>query len=1063
VQFVRFVFVIILAVSPAFGQAITASLTGAALDPAGAQIADAKITLVHVQTGRTWTLATNELGLYRALSLPVGGYSLTAEANGFKKYSQTGIVLQVNQEARNDVRMELGAVTEQVSVVSEADLVNTSSSTIQTTVDNKRMVELPLNGRNIFNLIFLTPGVGVNGFQGRSINGGRPEQDSVRMDGGDFMARISSGGHPQNTYPPPDAVREFTILANAFKAEHGLGGVVVNAVTKSGTNQFHGDLWEFMRNDKLDARAFFSARKTKLRQNQFGGDIGGPVIRNKLFFYGSYDGFRNRGAASPNTSFVPTGLERQGDFSASARRPVDPTSGQRFPNDRIPASRIDPIATKLLDPKIVPQANLGADRFTFVVPGGTDRDQMLIKADFNFFRGQNISVRGLKTYGNRGIGAGALPAFSRKTNNRPSQGVANWTWTVNPSAINEFRFAANRISNVSEPVPDVATATDLGFRFAADSAFFPEVNIQDLTRIGRFQGVFANVGNNFNWIDNFSKVFSRHTLKAGAEITQIQFNFLSEFFSAGGYNFNGQISGNAYADLLLGRANSFSQNSVSGGAQRAKVYSFFVQDDFRATRRLMLNVGLRYDLQPWPTERDNKFATFYPDRFRQGQQSRVYPTAPAGFVYIGDLGDGASSLFGGTRRNKWGPRLGFAYDLTGDGRTSLRGSYGIFYEVLDLDRVSQLQTPPFILSKTIDAPQSFANPWTGLVNPFPFTPGASFDFRPLLPLSQRLPSPDLQFPYHQNWNLSLERELFRDFLLSAAYVANKGTHLTAFTQTNPAVYIPGTDAQGRPLSTTANTNSRRLYAPLVGSLQTDLTVGNNTYHSLQVTANKRFSQGYTVLSAYTWSHNIDDQSAAGSSEGPQRPFDFRNERGSSFLDFRHRWVVSVIWELPKAPVNNPFLKQVVNGWQLTGIHTLQTGNPSNVRTGTDNSLSGMNQDRPNLVGNPFFADDRPKGEKLQRWIDVRAFEANPVGTFGNLGKNVVYGPGLWNLDFGLFKNFAVTERHRVQFRWEMFDAFNHPNFRAPSSWTLSSGAAFGRITNTTSSPRVMQFGLKYAF
>lgn len=1049
----------------AFGQAITASLTGIVRDQQGAAVPSAKVVLTHVQTGRTWDLATAEDGVFLAPSLPVGTYTLSVEAGGFRKYTQTGILLQVNEAVRNDVVLTVGAVAEEITVTAAAELVNTSNATIQTTVDNMRMKELPLNGRNIFNLIFLTPGVGVNGFQGRSINGGRPEQESIQMDGGDFMARMGSGSHQQNTYPPPDAVQEFTLLANAFKAEHGLGGIVVNAITKSGSNAYHGTLWEFMRNDKLDAKSFFATSKSKLRQNQFGGDFGGPILRNKLFFYGMYDGFRNRGAASPTTSFVPTAAERQGDFSAAARRPVDPATGQRFPNDRIPSQRFDAIALKLLDPGIVPLPNLGADRFAFVVPGGTDRDQILIKGDLTFWKNQNVSVRGLKTFGNRGTSAGALPAFNRLTDNRPSQGVINWTWTISPSSLNEFRFAANRVANVSRPVPDVATASELGFRFAADSSFFPEVNIPNLTRIGRFNGVFSNIGNNFQWIDNYSRVMGKHSLKAGVEVTRIQFNFLSEFFSAGGFEFNGMFTGNAYADLLLGRPSTFSQNSVSIGAQRASVYSFFVQDDFRASRRLTLNLGLRYDLQPWTSEKDNKFSVFHPDRFRQGLVSKVYPTAPAGFVYVGDLGDSPASLFGGTRYNKWGPRVGLAFDLTGDGRTSLRASYGVFFEVLDLDKISQIQTPPFILSKNIPAPTSFANPWEGQVNPFPYTPSATFDFRPLLPLSQRLPSPDITFPYHQHWNLSIERQIARDFLVDIAYVANRGTHLTAFTQTNPAVFIPGNDAQGRPLSTVANTNARRLYAPLVGSLSTDMSQGNNIYHSLQITANKRFSKGYTVLSAYTWSHNIDDQTSSGSAEGPQRPFDFRSERGHSHMDFRHRWVVSFVWELPKlaAVASNPVLDRIVNGWEVTGIHTLQTGNPITIRTGLDNSLTGMGQDRPNLVGNPFLPDDRPKGEKLLRWIDINAFQANSLGTFGNAGRNIVFGPGLWNLDFGLFKNIRVTEQHRVQLRWEMFDAFNHPNFRGPSSWSLSAPSSFGRITNTFSSPRVMQMGLKYQF
>jgi hypothetical protein len=1059
------------------GQAITASLNGIVQDTQGAVLPGAKITLTHNETGRQWSLTADERGFYLAPSLPVGTYTLIAEARGFKRFTQRGIVLEVNQEARSDITMAVGGVDEVVTVDSSAELVNTYSSTIQTTVDNRRMVELPLNGRNIFNLVFLTPGVGVNGFLGRSINGGRPEQESVQMDGGDFLARISSGGHPQNTYPPPDAVQEFTILANAFKAEYGLGGVVVNAITKSGTNDFHGTLWEFLRHDRLDARAFFSARKSKLRQNQFGGNLGGPIYlprvgeggpaywsgNNRAFFFVDYDGFRNRGAPSPNVSFVPTAAERQGDFSASSPKPIDPLTGRRFPGDQIPASRIHPISARLLQPDIVPLPNLGNDRFSFVVPGGTDRDQVLIKTDFVLRKEHNLSLRLLKTYGNRGISAGALPAFNRRTNNKPAQAVVNWTWNVNSTSVNEMRFAANRVTNISEPVPDVENLTSLGFTYAADNNFFPEINIPNLTRIGRFQGFFGNIGNTFQWLDNYSRIIGPHSIKAGGQITRIQFNFRSEFFSAGGFTVDGSFTGNAYADLLLGLPSSFSQNSVSEGAARNSVYSFFAQDDFKVNRRLTLNYGLRYDLQPWPSEKNNKFVTFSVERYRQGIRSKVFPTAPPGFIYIGDLGNDSASLFGGTGYNKWQPRVGFAYDLTGDGRTSLRGSYGVFFEVTDLDRIAQFQTPPFILSKTIFAPPSFADPYVGQVSPFPYTPTAGFNFKPLLPLNQRLPSADFTHPYHQHWNLSLEREVVRDFVVSLAYVANKGTHLTAFTESNPAVFIPGTDAQGRPLSTIANTNSRRIYAPEIGGLSTDMSLGNNSYHSLQITANKRFSQGYTILSAYTWSHNIDDQSSASSAEGPQRPFDFRGERGNSFLDFRHRWVVSFIWELPKMRAGSALVDRIINGWELTGVHTLQTGNPINIRTGQDNSRTGLGQDRPNLVGNPFLPDDRPKAEKLVRWIDISAFQPNPIGTFGNLGRNVIYGPGLWNFDFGMFKNFAITENQRLQFRWELFNAFNHANFRGPSSWSLSAPSSFGRITSTATGPRQMQFGLKYQF
>ncbi len=1040
----------------AFGQG-SVTIYGTVKDGTGALVPGATVAITHVETGTVRQAVSNDRGDYIASQLVIGGYTVTAEKPGFKKFVQTGIAVQVDENRMVPITLQVGDVAESVTVEAQAVQVDTRTGTLKEVVDSKRIVELPLNGRNPLQLQLLVPGAGAVAGAGQgqnstiSINGGRQNGNNYVLDGGDNHDPYFNS---PSVFPPPDALEEFSIQTNSYSAEFGRNaGALMNAVTRSGTNQFHGSLFEFLRNEKLNARNFFANSVPPFKRNQFGGTVGGPVRRDKTFFFFSYQGTTDRSAPGTPTANVLSAAERRGDFTALTRAITDPAAGnQPFPGRIIPASRLSAPAQQFLE-AFVPLPNRPDGLYSFASQEKTDNTVLVAKGDHQISSANRLSGRMLINLNTFRELPGNLPnlfADIEYTN-------YNYTFTdthiVSPTLLNSFVFTFNDIDRRQlSVVPGNKTWNDFGARFT-----------RTFTEEGVPAAISSNVQGRFNAFTRFPLQHFRrnyeisnrlswtkgaHFLKFGGSIRIAQLD-LQEFFQGDpALVFNGQISGDAGSDLVLGRPFTSTQIAELVNEPRQKEWGFFFQDDWKATSRLTLNLGMRYDPFLAFTDVGNRFA-----QFRPGQQSTINPTAPVGLVFPGDSGVPEAAF--DSAYNRISPRFGFAFDPTGNGKVSLRGGYGIFYSQIRQQANNQpSNAPPFSLRLTINVPPSLENPYANTGNPWPFktpaTPEERRAFRYPTAMTIQPYDPDFRNGYMQQWNFNIQREFAGSWLGTAAYVGSKGNHLFNQLERNPAIYRVG--------ATAGNTNARRIYAPAFANVNSQQSTGNSIYHSMQLSLNRRFTRGFSLLASYTWSKLIDDSSGDGGIATD--PFNFRNQRGLSNLDVPHRFVGSFIYELPRMKAANAFARHLLGGWDVNGILTFESGTPFTVSSGRDNSFSGVNADRADLIGNPFLSTDRPRGELVNRYFNIDAFTFNAVGTFGTSGRNILRGPGNANVDTGLFKSIAITETHRLQFRAEAFNLFNRVNLGNPNA--NRNAAAFGRITSA-GPPRVIQLALKYQF
>jgi hypothetical protein len=1047
-----------------------ARLSGTIQDQQGAVLPRAQVTLIHEATGLTRNVLASETGEYLFLELPFGQYRLEVQANGFRRHVQAGIALSVDQSARNDVTLRIGDVVQEVIVRGQASIVESNISEVKYTVDSLRIKDIPLAGRNILALSSLMPGVVSGGIPAGGgegsllyVNGNRNAHNNFQLDGANFADE--SYYHWPNRYPPPDSIEEFTILTNAYKAEYGQGAAVINAVTKSGTNQFHGSVWEFVRNNKLNARNFFGGPTTnKYQFNQFGGALGGPVIKDKTFFFVSYEGFRGRLGNSPSTSIVPTAAERSGDFSSRATPLLDPATRTAFPGNRIPASRLNPTAQRILS-TFIPAANASDNRFVFAFPAQDSYNQGVFKADHSFTGKSRISVRGVTTPGPTLSAYASFPGFARGRDRTTNNLSIAHTYVVSPTMLNEFRATAQRSVILQDFFQDnPISQRELGFQTnpIPPSSTLPGISIAGYFSAGtsrQYQKYLQ--GETFIFNDSHSVIHGRHTLKFGGEYRRGRDGNWGGYNTNGAFSFSGELTGNALGDYLLGLPASYSQRSPTGYEVTNYALVGYAQDDFKVTRRLTLNLGFRYEFNANPKDVTGQLAFYTPENFATGVRSKVFPTAPPGMLFVGD--EGMPDRGGFNHWGTWGvlgPRFGFAYDLFGRGKTALRGGFAITNVPVDLQMVSNsTQTPPFVMIASLTYPAGFTNPFQGRVDPFPsWKPGVPYDLTPLFPAEFYPNSLDYRNGYSQQWNFTIDQELTPDTKLSVSYVGMRGIGYWNMQPFNTARYVPGTDAGGAPLSTVQNTDARRPWAPFyTGGLlfSTDATRRSN---SLQISVQRRYSRGLTVMAHYALSNTMswcDDGDACGT----QNPDNHFADYARANQDVRHRAVASWIYDLPKF-TSSRGAGILLNGWEVTGALTLQGGMPLNVTTGTDNSRTGIGADRPNVVGDWRLPDDRPKAEKLAQYFNVRAFAPNPIGTFGNVGRNVLRGPGLVNLDLGLFKDFQINENHSFQLRAEGFNALNRANFGAPVTRLASPTA--GSILSAGSA-RIVQLGLKYIF
>ena len=1094
-------------------QEITGSMRGTVTDPSGARVTHAQISAIQLETGLTRRTQSDNQGDYVLLLLPVGHYRVEATARGFKTYIQEGISLSVNQVAVVALPLTVGAAQQTVEVQADATLVETTND-LGETVHEREILDLPLNGRNFSQLGLLLPGTApltqglqiaggsLRAGQSYAVNGERPESNQFLIDGAQNYNTVNAGFVLR---PPPDAIQEFRILTNTASAEFGHNsGSNTNIVTRSGSNQFHGDLYEFLRNDALDARNFFSANTEPLKQNQFGGTLGGPIRHDKTFFFGYYEGFRNRQGETQLTA-VPTAAERQGNFSAlcSSYSPQGfctdpkgiqlvnvfvPPNGQPIPFNTLPPGAINPVSQNLL--AFYPSPNepaYGPNAYGTTQELQNDSDQFGLRIDHYISSRDVVSFHYLFNNGSQvdplSIAGANVPGFPVGEDYRAQSAFLDETHTFSPSVVNVARLSFLRNKLLFGEAVNHAPPSSLGFQYSptlASQAGPPFVEVGGYASVGNpITGPADSYQDTYSFTDSLSWVHGKHDLKFGGEFQRDAINNLLGIASNGFFVFAPvPIIGNALADFLIGQPVVFLQ----GGGQlprglRAWNENLYVQDSYKATSRLTVNIGLRYELPQPYSEIHNQTALFEP-----GAQSTVIPSAPAGLLYPGDAGVGRGLI--AREYTAFAPRVGFAWDPTGTGRWAVRAAYGIFYDPYYNGEGGPLQTPesapPWFKTIQENFPSSFANPLPPGPNPFaPVFNGAQT-------LTLLTLDPNLRLPYAQDWNLTVERSFGSSWLLDVGYVGTKGTKLPRFIESDPATLCSTLPAAQQSSCISGEQQNVNLYRPYsgctpvnpdsctYGSVGLISGIANSNYNSLQTSLRKRFSHGASLLASYTYSKTLDDVSSfnmsgsspqlvAGENDLAQNPWDLEAEYGRSLFDARHRFVLSYEWQPPIWKDAHNWYQRAFGNWELNGIFSASTGTPFTVYDSSNPSLQGQSPeisgfvgDRPNLVGNP---NDGPK--TAGEWFNTQAFQkVSQLGTFGNAGRNVVQAAGLSQWDFALFKNFRLRESTSLQFRAEMFNILNRVNFGVPND-DISS-PTFGQVQSALP-PRQFQFALKLLF
>jgi hypothetical protein len=1055
--------VVLLLLAAAAAAQTTTTLMGTVTDKTGAVVPGAQVVATNTGTNLTRTAQTSMQGEYRMEFMPIGDYTVEVSANGFRKSVQNGVTLQINVPTRVDARLDVGQISESVEVSAAAVSVNTDNAQIGRTVETAEITSLPIVGRNVYTLLSLTPGVSSNS---NSIVLGFPEQRTMinggvdggagsvnyYLDGGNNMTGLRNTG---NIAPNPDAVEEFRVVTNSYSAEYGrFAGGMVNIITRSGTNAFHGSAFEFVRNDAFNAYDWGALSIAPLRRNQFGGSLGGPIRRDKTFFFATYSGLRQNISQFLNSAVVPTSLERSGNFSQSKTKPNDPTNGNApFAGGIIPASRFDAVALNILN-KYVPAANLTGNGWQGFVPNPYNTDEVLIKIDHAISDRHRLTGSYYTTAGTNTIQpAGNLPWSTQSFNWRQQNINLSETASIGASMVNQFWTTYTRNFGGRLNLPGLSLH-DFGSTFMPQGTpSLPQITVTGFFTLG--QSIAGpNAGTNFYSVrDSLSYTKGRHTFRFGGELSldkDIQQTLLNNY---GVFSFSGGKTGNAFADFLTGLPVTMNQDAPITAMDNFWTYALFAQDDFRIHPRVTLNLGLRWDVQTPPTDPFDREATF-----KLGVQSQVLKGSniPTGLLVVGDPGVGRGIVQ--TELHHFSPRIGLAWDPFGDGKTSVRTGAGVFYgSVSGNEWNSTSNYQPFAVRQQFNNILSLTNPYgllPGGQNPFPYSynpsaPGFIF------PAAIYGMAPDFRWPYTYQLNFSVERQLGAGWTMSAGYVGSLGRRLPFAIDLNYPTY--------NSTATTGNVNNRRPIQPgVLSNIYSVESVMNTAYHSLQVTAEKRLGRRFTAKAFYVFSKaledvQLDNNTVNGGAE------DYRNlflDRGRSDNDRRHVAVGSLIWNVDYFRGKSAVLKHILNGWEVSAIVTLQSGAPFSVTTGSDSNLDGNNNDRAMLIGNPFLDPNRGRDQTTAMWFNTAAFGKTANGVDGTAARNLMDKPGSKNVDGGLFRTFHFTERLAVQLRGEFTNALNIVNLGGPTT-TLSS-TQFGQI-RSAGSTRQVQLGARLTF
>ncbi|MBY0502313.1 MAG: carboxypeptidase regulatory-like domain-containing protein [Bryobacteraceae bacterium] len=1066
---------------PVAAQNIRAGLSGRITDPSGATVASAQVTITNDGTNQRRTVVASATGEYSAPQLEPGTYTVIVELTGFRREVVRKLILETGQNVRVDVSLQVGAVSESVEVEAAAPLVNSDNASTGGVVEQRKIVELPLNGRNYLQLATLEANV-LPAAQGSSnasrgglnIAGGSEVSNLFIKDGINNNSASSGSTHT----PILDSVREFKVLTGTYSAEFGRqSGAQIMVTTKAGTNDYHGSLWEFHRNSVLDARNFFAPTKPSFRRNQFGGLLSGKIWKDKTFFMMGYEGNR-RGQQDTTLRALPPVAFRNGNFSSLTTPIRNPRGGNvPFPGNIIPASSFSPQGAGLL--ALYPQpTNSGVNNFNAAAASRFTSEQFIVRGDHRFSdRDSFYLVYEFQDSGTvtpfSGVG---LPGYGVLASSGTQHAVASWLHVFSPSLIAEARAGYSRLKvlNVQEDY-QVDVVKRLGIQGLTDAGRTPFNNGAPSLTVAGYSGIGGGTSqpqgrgeNTHQYVGAMTWIHGSHSTKWGGDYFTFPYNSFNTSFGRGSFQFDGRFSGNSVADLLLGIP--FRADRTLGEPFHNSVVNstgFYFQDDWKVTPKLTVNLGLRYDLFPAIYERVNKLSSWDPRtntiRVAGGREAFLSPT---GQLLLRDRPDVGRTIYK-TDYNNISPRIGFAYRPFGKTSTVIRAGFGSFYNMQSAGNgITPLSRSSPFREAQIAGPFS-APTIPDLANMFTATSST-----PVAPGIQE----DIKTGYINQWSFGVQRELARNLVLDVSYLGSQGHKLPTAWNLNQSLPGAGSVAARRPYQGWGGISSG------FGS-----SIGNSAFNSMTVRLERRFASGLSFLSSYSYSKIIDQTSGVATSSTASPVFaqdarNLRSERSVADYDTPHRWVLSSVYTLPfgkgqRFATNQRAIDAIAGGWQMTAIMTLQSGRPFTVTSGRDESNTDGGADRPNVIGNWRVANPTPG-----RWFnpctltaagvrrncladDVPAWQINAINTFGNAGRNILRGQGSANFDLGIYRNLRIFERLSAQIRAEVYNVANRAQFLLPVG--NAAGVTFGQVTSAAQSDfgaqRQIQFALKLTF
>jgi hypothetical protein len=1060
----------------AMGQTPTARITGVVSDESGAVVPGAAVSMQNLKTGQSFSTTANQSGLYGLPYLEPGSYRMEAQANGFRRYVRPKLAVETGRVISLDITLQIGESSESVTVKAEAPLLQSDTSSITQTIENANVISMPLASRRSARLVALMGNVtfgdeneGDAGIVNFSMAGGRSRQQQWLWDGGNLQGVTLFTGVIQLS-PPVEAIQELHVEVNAYPAEYGRStGGVISMTTKSGTNEFHGVLYGFHRNDALDARNFFAAAKAPRKYTVFGATLGGPVKKDRTFFFFSYEGARRRDA-STRIYNLPTDPEKRGDFSARSGTLIDPVTRTPFPGNIIPSSRFDRIGSafaQLYPSPNVPGAASGANNFRINIVDKVRADTYIARADHTFNQNDRISIR----YTGYDTPFRAGRVFSRPeadpsgsdSNQRQFHLMGTWIHVFSPKFLSETRLLYSRRSN-DNPLPFPSTfVKDVGLTGVADTTM-PTVSLIGLTGLGPGNQLrlvkpqqTVNIGQTFSWYSG------KHTVKFGGDWRRSLVDDQFGTSQAGAFSFNDISTGPGFslAALLLGRPVSA---SVSAGATslRSDYFAAFIQDDWKIAPKLSLNIGIRWDLETPRLEQQNRQSGF--------DAVPINPVSgTAGVVTFAGL-NGVSRYAHNFDVKNLGPRFGFSWKpLSGD-KTVIRGGYGWMTGSIYDASLTTTNIAGFGEARSFASPDNGLTPAFILANGVPTPPkealGPAFGAVAVgqsVRLSPQFFDRNHRSPYAHQYNLTVQHQIISTLMLETAYIANLSHRIGG-----PGVNIN----EVRPELRGAVQNQTLRPFPQFGNVTwLSPNWGNSSYHSMNLKLEKRLSGGFNLLANYTWSKFLDDieaNSEAGGAPGSgQQSYYARHlDKSRSGNDIRHRLIASSVMELPfgagrRWKMDNIVADAIVGGWNFGLTTEFSSGLPFGVIEATNRLNAFSPSQRPNLIASPALASDRPRSEQVRQWFSTTAFAFPGAGVLGNAARTVGDGPGLINVDVSMLKDFRITEKRYLQLRGEFYNLFNRPNFGLPNG---SRGVpAFGTINSTRTPGRQIQIGARFVF